>query len=216
MEDDDAPIFSYLYRQFKPRRHLEFGTWQGFGTCLCLEGSGATVWTINLPSGETKADGNWAYSQRFSEGDAIPVWSQHQVFGSKETGPIIYYRTDAEGFIGRFYREKGLSHRVCQIYADSRDWDPTTYPADFFDSVLVDGGHDAEVVASDTRKALQVLRPGGMILWHDFCAAPGISDRFASVHGVTAGIAGLMPQLLPQMHQLFWIDPSWILLGIKR
>ena len=53
MEVDDAPILRYLYRQFRPRRHLEFGTWLGTGACYCLEESDATVWTMNLPSGET-------------------------------------------------------------------------------------------------------------------------------------------------------------------
>jgi hypothetical protein len=31
MEIDDSPIFRYVYRHFKPCRHLEFGTWQGAG-----------------------------------------------------------------------------------------------------------------------------------------------------------------------------------------
>ncbi|GAG34474.1 unnamed protein product, partial [marine sediment metagenome] len=31
MDIDDSPILRYLYRNFQPRRHLEFGTWQGGG-----------------------------------------------------------------------------------------------------------------------------------------------------------------------------------------
>ena len=41
MEDDDAPILRYLYRNVRPRRHLEFGTWSGTGACYCLEESDA-------------------------------------------------------------------------------------------------------------------------------------------------------------------------------
>lgn len=216
MEEGDAPIFTYLYRQHQPRRHLEFGTWQGFGTCLCLEASPATVWTLNLPQGETKADGSWAYSERLAEGDRAPAWSEKQIFGSKETGPIVYHRTDADGFIGRLYRERGLGSRVCQIYADSREWDPSAYPTDFFDSALIDGGHDALTLINDTRKALAVLRPGGLILWHDFCPVPEIRTRFESVQGVTSGISSLLPELHTAMQDLFWIDPSWILVGIKK
>lgn len=216
MEEDDAPIFSYLYRQHQPRRHLEFGTWQGFGTCLCLEASPATVWSLNLPHGETKPDGKWAYSQRLAEGDAAPIWSEKQVFGTKETGPIVYHRTDADGFIGRFYRARGLGSRVCQIYADSREWDPSVYPAGFFDCALIDGGHEADTVINDTRKALAVLRPGGLILWHDFCPRPEIRTQFASVLGVTAGLAQLLPELAASMKSLVWIEPSWILAGIKK
>lgn len=216
MERDDAPVFRYLYGAHQPLRHLEFGTWQGFGACLCLDASPATVWTINLPAGETKADGSWAYGEALPPEKAPVTVAETKVFGTDATGPIVYYRTDSSGFIGRFYRERNLGHRVCQIYADSRAWDPGAYPPDFFDSALIDGGHDPEVVINDTRKALQVLRPGGMILWHDFCPQPEIRDCFASVKGVTAAIDTLRAELNSQLQTLVWIDPSWILLGIKK
>ncbi len=64
MARDDAPILRYIFKAHQPKRHLEFGTWQGLGTCLCLEETEATVWTINLYDGETKPDGNWAYGER--------------------------------------------------------------------------------------------------------------------------------------------------------
>lgn len=36
-----------------------------------------------------------------------------------------------------------------------------------FDLVFVDGAHDADSVEHDTRLALQFIRPGGTIAWHD-------------------------------------------------
>lgn len=216
MERDDGPLFAYLYRNFRPRRHLEFGTWQGYGTCLCLENCEAGVWTINLPDGETKPDGTWAYGHRVTNDSNTPPGAVTVNFGQDEDGPRTYHRTDAASYIGRLYREKNLGHRVCQIYCDTRDWDTSVYPADFFDSALIDGGHSPEVVASDTRKALSVLRPGGLILWHDFCPLPEIREKFDSVRGVTTGIDSLLPELRLQLRQLCWIDPSWILLGIKK
>lgn len=216
MERDDGPIFRFFYQHFQPRRHLEFGTWQGFGTCLCLESAPATVWTINLPNGETKADGSWAYSQRFGSDSPVPFASEQKVFGNATTGPVVFHRTDSQGFIGRYYREKNLGHRVCQILCDSRVWDNSAYPPDFFDTALIDGGHHPETVVSDTRKALAVLRPGGLILWHDYCPVPDIGAKFESVRGVTGGIEQLMPELSESMKSLVWIDPSWILAGIKK
>ena len=181
------PYFNFLYQAHQPRRHLEFGTWQGWGTSLCLESCAATVWTINLPDGETRSDGTWAYGERVTDSSNAPHGIVTANFGEDELGPRTYHRTDAGGYIGRFYREKGLGHRVCQIYCDSRDWDTSNYPADFFDSVLIDGGHQPDVVINDTRKSLQVLRPGGLIMWHDFCPLPEIRSQFESVKGVTAG-----------------------------
>ncbi len=216
MEDDDAPIFRYLYQAQNTHRHLEFGTWQGWGTTLCLESCDATVWTLNLPDGEQKADGTWAYGHRVTDPDNAPAGIIAENYGTDELGPRIYHRTDAGGYIGRIYREKGLGNRVCQIYCDSRTWDTSAYPADFFDSVLIDGGHQAEVVISDTRKALQVLRPGGLIMWHDFCPLTDVRSTFDSVQGVTTGIGEILPELQEQLKVFHWINPSWILFGIKK
>jgi predicted O-methyltransferase YrrM len=216
MEDDDAPIFRYLYQAHRPRRHLEFGTWQGWGTALCLESCSATVWTINLPEGESRPDGTWAYGERVIDDSIAPLNITTANYGEDELGPRTYHRTDAGGYIGHIYRGKGLGNRVCQIYCDSREWDASNYPPDFFDSILIDGGHQKEVVINDARKSLQVLRRGGLMMWHDFCPYPEIRSRFETVKGVTAGIELILPELQSQLRRLCWIDPSWILVGIKK
>lgn len=216
MERDDAAILRYLFASVAPRRHLEFGTWQGFSTCLCLESCDATVWTINLPDGESKADGSWAYGERVNDEAKTPPGAVTANYGDDQAGPRIYHRTDAASYIGRLYREKQLGHRVCQIYCDSRTWDTRAFPAGFFDSVFIDGGHQAEVAVSDTRKALPLLRPGGLMLWHDFCPDPDVVARNSAAQGVTAAIATLLPELQAAFTTLAWIDPSYILLGIKK
>jgi predicted O-methyltransferase YrrM len=216
MEEDDAPIFQFLYQAHQPRRHLEFGTWQGGGTALCLESCAATVWTINLPDGENRSEGTWAYGERVVDASNAPPGIVTATYGEDDRGPITYHRTDAGGYIGHLYRERGLGNRVCQIFCDSRDWDISNYPADFFDSVLIDGGHQPEVVIKDTRKALQVVRSDGLIMWHDFCPLPEIRSQFETVKGVTAGIELILPELQSELKKLCWINPSWILVGIKK
>lgn len=216
MEHDDAPIFRHIYSTFRPRRHLEFGTWQGFGTCLCLENCDATVWTLNLSDGETKPDGSWAYGERVVDESSRPPGAVSLNFGQDEAGPRTYHRTDAGSYIGRLYRERNFGHRVCQVFCDSRKWDTTGYAPDFFDSVLIDGGHQTDVVLSDTRKALSVLRPGGVIMWHDYCPKPEVCAQSVVIRGVTDAIEALRPELHAQLAELSWIDPSMILLGIKK
>ncbi|MDI1248193.1 MAG: hypothetical protein PSV13_04840, partial [Lacunisphaera sp.] len=80
----------------------------------------------------------------------------------------------------------------------------------------IDGGHQTEVVVSDTRKALPLLRPGGMMLWHDFCLQPDVMAGSTVVQGVVAAIESLRPELRAQFATLAWIDPSLILLGLKK
>jgi hypothetical protein len=208
MEDDDAAILRYLYRNFRPRRHLEFGTWAGTGACYCLEECDATVWTINLLEGEL-IDGKPAYSAVIDDAPegALPV--QYA-----DGRPV--YQTDAGLLIGRRYREAGFGHRVCQIYCDSRAWDTSAYPRDFFDSVLIDGGHSADVVLSDTRKAFEVTRPGALIMWHDFCPDPAVLGAFASVVGVLTALTEHWEEVASALQDVFWVQPSFLLIGIRR
>jgi hypothetical protein len=215
MEIDDSPIFRYIYRNFRPQRHLEFGTWEGTGCCYCLEESDATVWTINLLEGELKPDGSWGYSTRVPASERPPAWANTQVFGDKRER-IVYYQTDALGFIGRHYRDKGLAGRVCQIYCDSRQWDTSNYPDGFFDTVLIDGGHTEEIVGSDTHKAVRLLRSGGIIMWHDFCPVDEVYSKCTSTRGPQDFIRANWDWIGSQMRDIFWINPSWILIGIRK
>jgi len=215
MEVDDAPIFRYLYRNFSPRRHLEFGTWEGTGVLLCLEECQATVWTMNLLEGELRVDGTWAYGREFSDSEAIPEWARKQTVVESEA-TRNYYQTDSRGFIGRHYLEKNLGHRVCQIYCDSRNWDNSNFPPDFFDTVFIDGGHTKEVVLNDTTKGLAVLRPGGLMLWHDFYFSDKPFAGGSSSLGVVEAILENLSFLDMHLSDLFWINPSWILVGVKK
>jgi hypothetical protein len=215
MEVDDAPIFRYMYRNFKPRRHLEFGTWEGTGVLLCLEECDATVWTMNLLQGERRPDGTWAYGREFSDSEPVPEWANKQVVLDSGANRI-YYQTDSRGFIGRHYLEKDLGHRVCQIYCDSRNWDSSNFPPDFFDSVFIDGGHTKDVVLNDTIKGLAVLRPGGLILWHDFYISNEPLAGGSSPLGVVEAIQENISFLKSHLSDLFWINPSWILVGVRK
>jgi radical SAM superfamily enzyme YgiQ (UPF0313 family)/tetratricopeptide (TPR) repeat protein len=209
MEIDDAPIFRYIYRNHKPRRHLEFGTWQGNGTVYCLEECNASVWTINLPFGENRDDESAAYGHYENELQTLKEWAEKIGLDNKDS-----YKTDSIGFIGRQYLERQLGKRVCQIYCDSRDWDISNYPADYFDSVLIDGGHTKEIVLNDTVKALHLTRSGGIILWHDFC--PPMIKKNENVRGVVHAIMDEFDGLKSIMSKMFWIYPSMILCGIKK
>jgi FkbM family methyltransferase len=185
-ERDETPIFSYIYGTFKPRRHLEIGTWEGHGVTTIARVSDAEIWTVNLPDGERDTDGTSKYPT--------------------DSGPVI----------GRLYREAGFSPRVHQILCDSLDLDFSQWGPGFFDTIFIDGGHTASVVASDTEKTLPLLRSGGLMLWHDFCPEPQTLLHNEAPRGVVTAIAENLPRWRSQFSKIFWIRPSWILVGIKH
>jgi len=207
----DEYVLRYVFRHYRPMRHLEFGTWQGDGVLRCVEECDATVWTINVPQGETKPDGKWAYAQLDVEGWAGNTpWSERLV-----TGEGVWVRTDSYGLIGRKYLEAGWGKRVCQIYADSRDWDTRAYPDGFFDTAFIDGGHLADVVASDSAQAIRLVRPGGLVIWHDYCPLEEVTSACDSTRDVVAFVASHAQELRAFFTRLFWVEPSWLLFGIR-
>jgi hypothetical protein len=210
--DADGDILRYLFRQFRPSRHLEFGTWQGDGVLRCVEECDATVWTLNVLEGETRADGEWAYA---TQADDVNDRSMDLRGETLATDDAVWLRTDAYGQIGRKYLEAGYGPRVCQIYCDSREWDTRHYPSGFFDSVFIDGGHAYEVVANDTRRALELVRPGGLLIWHDYCPLPDVTAACESTRDVVGFITAERKSLLAYVDPLFWIEPSWILVGVR-
>lgn len=212
MERDDALILSYLYAQHAPRRHLEFGTWEGFGAVLCAQSCDAAIWTINLPDGERTADGSAVYAQPVAENAKLPPGAP--VFTT--AAGALCVQTDRGERIGWRYRAAGLDSRVHQILCDSTQWDTSGYPPGFFDSVLIDGGHQPDVVTSDTDKALPLLRPGGLCIWHDFCPNPEALGASPAGFGVAEAVVKNWSRWRPEFSDVFWIRPSWILLGVKR
>lgn len=187
MEIDDAPILRALWRAIRPSRHLEFGTWEGFGVTLVASTTDAEIWTLNLAEGETDRDGS-----------------------------TLYAATDSGSFIGRLYRQAGYESRVHQILCDSRTFDTSPFESHPFDTVLIDGGHTPDVVVSDSLKALRILRPGGTCVWHDFCPDPEtLRDNMAPL-GVVMAIAENFSLLSEAFERFFWVRKSWILVGHGR
>jgi predicted O-methyltransferase YrrM len=208
MEDDDSHILAYLYRNHQPRQHLEFGTWEGFGAVLCAQNCDAEIWTLNLPEGERTGEGGPVYSRTVTVGDELPE-------GLAISNEASVVQTDAGEWIGWRYRAAGYGQRVRQILVDSTKWDSSSFADGSFDSILIDGGHATDVVVSDTTKSLRLLRPGGLLLWHDFCPADGPMIHSAATRGVVNALHAHWHEWSPNFDLLFWIRPSYLLLGRK-
>jgi predicted O-methyltransferase YrrM len=82
-------------------------------------------------------------------------------------------------FIGMYIARSPDRDRITQIFSDSRTFDTTPY-RESMDYIFIDGDHSYEGVKNDTEKALQLLKPGGIIVWHDYAAkSPGVLKYLA-------------------------------------
>ena len=82
-------------------------------------------------------------------------------------------------YIGMFIARSPDRNRIAQIFCDSRVFDTTPY-RESMDYIFIDGDHSYEGVKNDTEKALQMLRSGGVIVWHDYAAkSPGVLKYLA-------------------------------------
>jgi FkbM family methyltransferase len=196
-EIDEAGLYRYLWREFAPKRHLEFGTWEGVGVVLCAESCAAEIWTMNLPEGERDAEGRPVYGRQDAPAD--------ETLEPGDSGERIGWR----------YRAAGYGDRAHQILCDSRDFADHDFTDGFFDSILIDGGHTPELVASDTNKALRLLRPGGLMIWHDFCPDPAALAASEAGRGVMQAMVTHYESWRPHFSTMFWVRPSWLFIGVK-
>lgn len=69
--------------------------------------------------------------------------------------------------VGREFRDRPESCRIRQVLGDSAKLDWTTLGGPF-DLAFIDGCHAYDYVKSDTANVLSVMRPGGVVMWHDY------------------------------------------------
>jgi predicted O-methyltransferase YrrM len=68
---------------------------------------------------------------------------------------------------GSRFRDAPEGDRIAQLFGDSREFDFTPYYGKM-DMVVVDGGHEADCVTADTENALNMVSPGGVVVWDDY------------------------------------------------
>ena len=95
----------------------------------------------------------------------------------EQAGDYIREEGDSRQNIKAALRESKLTHflyngtvvepKVRQLFGDSKAFDETPY-LNSCDLIFVDGSHAYSYVLSDSRKALRMVKPGGVILWHDY------------------------------------------------
>jgi len=75
---------------------------------------------------------------------------------------------DCSFVIGKHIREhEEKAEKITQLFGDSQRFDFSAYYNEI-DLMLVDGDHSYKAVLSDGEKAIECVKSGGFIVWHDF------------------------------------------------
>ena len=124
-----------------------------FGTCT---GKTTWLWAANSPADAKVTTLTLAPEQ---VGDYSP---------DDADDPQAATAAAEESRFSRFvYTGTAEEDKIEQLYGDSKAFDETAYRG-ACDLVFIDGSHAYSYVRSDTEKALAMVRPGGIILWHDY------------------------------------------------
>lgn len=140
---------------------FEFGTATGRTAYLWARNAPdwACVYTLTLPP-----DGVDTYAG--SDEDDV----EDERIARFESGSttFVYSGTDA-------------AERIVQLFGDSKALDERPY-AGRCDLVFVDGSHAYSYTLSDSEKALRMVRPGGLVLWHDYAGGPYARGTFRALN----------------------------------
>lgn len=129
-----------LAASMKCQNFFEIGTCGGLTAYNIAQNIPGTIYTLDLPAGESQTVLSHERAEKTFMGtpDSARFW-----VGKPEEKKIISLRGDSARFDFKPYEKK-------------------------MDLVFVDGSHAYDYVASDSKNALSLIRPGGVIVWHDY------------------------------------------------
>ncbi|MEE9302945.1 MAG: glycosyltransferase, partial [Thiotrichaceae bacterium] len=159
----ELEVICKIVRYKQPQTILEFGTYEGETTLRLGANSQAEIYTFDLPP-----EGHKDYTKPLVKDPELDVY------------PVTP---------GVKFHNAPWAHRIHQIFADTQTYDFSQFYGKF-DVVFVDACHHYEFVLHDSINALKMIRPGGVIIWHDYASyAPGvmqalnkISKKFPLLH----------------------------------
>ena len=143
--DAEAWILAALAR--RAHTFFEFGTCTGKTSYLWARNSPAEARVVTLTLGPGQVDSVQSTSD--------------------DSARDLRFARNESTFTDFMYSGTDVEHKVEQHFADSKQFDETPF-LDFADVVFVDGSHAYSYVVSDSDKAMRIVKPGGLVLWHDY------------------------------------------------
>jgi predicted O-methyltransferase YrrM len=148
----DRVTLGALVKKYAPKRLFEIGTFRGV-TAITLAANAAAdavLFTLDLPPYLDTAE----VAHRFYDYNSSSGFHQMAAVGAaRGVGELLGWYDDV--------------CKIEQLFGDAAifDFSPFENSIDLF---FVDGCHEQSAVLRDTRQAWKCLRPGGLMVWHDY------------------------------------------------
>ncbi len=148
MPNKELEVLCKIVKKVQPETIFEIGTFMGRTTLQLASNSVAQICTLDLPP---KSHNDYA----------APVVDDPEL--------DVYPQQPGIKFQNTQYAE-----RIQQLYGNSHNFDFSSFYGQI-DCVFVDANHHYEFVLRDSMNAFKMIKPDGVIIWHD-CApyAPGV------------------------------------------
>jgi predicted O-methyltransferase YrrM len=143
--DLEAWVLAVLAK--RARSTFEFGTCTGRTTWLLARNAPEEARVTTLTLGPDQLG-----SYQHADGDCAAA--RQSALAESRHATFYYSGTPEEA-------------KVTQLFSDSKTFNDSAHRAQY-DLIFVDGSHGYSYVVNDSAKALRMLRPGGVILWHDY------------------------------------------------
>ncbi len=144
----ELALINMFIQNIKPKNLFEIGTFDGRTTLnMATNISEGIVYTLDLPYIDSPE-------------------TKFEITGDKKFAP----RKE------RCLRFEGTPEekKIKRLFGDSATFDFSPF-ASKIDFLFIDGAHTYEYVVNDTKKTEQIMRPQGVIMWHDYGTWEGVT-----------------------------------------
>lgn len=151
----DQMVLLCLEELIKPNMMLEIGTFQGYTTRLLVKNSNAkTIYSVDLPT---------------MEKSILTVPDAEKVLSNGDYNDD--YLRDIQNKSGEIYLDGLEAEYLQRIKLIKQDSTTIDFSLKFqgVNFVFIDGGHNYDIVRSDTENSLNIIDQG-VIIWHDFAS----------------------------------------------
>jgi predicted O-methyltransferase YrrM len=146
---EEVLLMASIAKHLNPKYVFEVGTCQGRTTINIARNCPNLVrlFTLNLPP-EDDLDSEWLPQDRF-----------------------IY--ENSKDHIGINFRNTAYENKIEQIYANSQSYDFGKHAP--IDIAFIDASSQCEYVIADSENCWKILRTGGVLIWHAYNYADGVT-----------------------------------------